>query len=70
MSFYLTLQQNHYAHILELPNSDIEAEPDDHIRELQICLAEAFHHIESILPDPTVFPEQELIRLRHQIVNN
>ena len=70
MSFYLTLQQSHYAHIPEVPNSDSGAEPDDHIRELQICLAEALHDIESILADPTAFPEQELTRLRHQIVSN
>lgn len=70
MSFYLTLRQNDYPHIPDLPNYGSDAEPDDHIRELQICLAEALHDIESILTDPTAFPEQELIRLRHQIVSN
>ena len=53
-----------------MPNPDSEGEPRDHIRELQICLAEALHDIESNLADATAFPEHELIRLRHQIVSN
>ena len=65
MSFYLTLRQSHYAHIPDFPNPDCEAEPDDHIRELQICLAEALHDIESILTDP-VFPYRMALRERDE----
>ncbi len=31
------------------------------IPELQVCIAEALYDIESILADPRVFPEQELV---------
>ncbi len=34
---------------------------DDFNQELQVCLAEALYDIESILADPRVFPEQELV---------
>lgn len=72
MPFYLTHQQGNYAHIPELPDYYFEAEQDDHnqIAELQVCLAEAIYDIASILTDATSFPEQELCRLRHQIVSN
>jgi hypothetical protein len=40
------------------------------IPELQICIAEVLYDIESVLADPSVFPEQELMRLRDQIINN
>lgn len=72
MPFYLTRQQGDYAHIPELPDYYFEAEQDDHnqVPELQVCLAEALYDIEAILADPTAFPEQELIRLRHQVTSN
>ncbi|MHC4426723.1 MAG: hypothetical protein ACYSYV_11595, partial [Planctomycetota bacterium] len=38
--------------------------------ELQVCLAEALYDIESILADPSAYPDQELCRLRDQIVSN
>ena len=40
------------------------------IPELQVCIAEALYDIESILADPSVFPEEELIRLRNQTISN
>ena len=72
MPFYLTRQQDDYAHIPELPDYYFEAEQDDHnqIPELQVCLAEALYDIRSILADAAAFPEHKLIRLRHQIVSN
>jgi hypothetical protein len=54
MPFYLTPEQDDY----------------DQIPELQVCLAEALYDIESVLADPSVFNEQELMRLRDQIVSN
>jgi hypothetical protein len=54
MPFYLTPKQDDF----------------NQIPELQVCLAEALFDIESILADPTTLPEQELMRLRDQIVNN
>jgi hypothetical protein len=42
----------------------------DKIPELQICLAEALYDIESILADPSAYPDEELCRLRDQIVSN
>jgi hypothetical protein len=47
-----------------------EHDDHNHIPELQVCLAEALYDIESVLADPSVFPEQELCRLRDQIVSN
>ncbi len=44
-SFYLTPKQDDF----------------NQIPELQVCLAEALYDIESILADPRVFPEQELV---------
>ena len=40
------------------------------IPELQVCIAEALYDSESILADPSVFPEEELIRLRNQTISN
>jgi ElaB/YqjD/DUF883 family membrane-anchored ribosome-binding protein len=54
MPFYLTPEQDDY----------------NQIPELQVCLAEALYDIESVLMDSTALPEQELMRLRDQIVNN
>ncbi len=34
---------------------------DDFNQELQVCIAAALYDIESILADPRVFPEQELV---------
>jgi ElaB/YqjD/DUF883 family membrane-anchored ribosome-binding protein len=47
-------------------------EQDDHnqIPELQVCLAEALYDIESVLADPSAYPDEELCRLRDQIVSN
>ena len=72
MPFYLAHKQSDYAHIPELPDYYFEAEQDDHnqVPELQVCLAEALYDIESMLGNAAAFPEQELIRLRHQIVSN
>lgn len=72
MPFYLTRKQDDYDHIPELPDYYLEAEQDDYnqIPELQVCLAEALYDIESILANPTAFPEQKLMRLRHQVVSN
>jgi hypothetical protein len=47
-----------------------EQDAFNHIPELQICLAEALYDIESILADPSAYPDQELCRLRDQIVSN
>jgi ElaB/YqjD/DUF883 family membrane-anchored ribosome-binding protein len=52
--FYLTPEQDQY----------------NQIPELQACLAEALYDIESILADPSAYPDQELCRLRDQIVSN
>jgi hypothetical protein len=38
--------------------------------ELQVCLAEALYDIESVLADPSAYPDDELCRLRDQIVSN
>jgi hypothetical protein len=38
--------------------------------ELQVCIAEALYDIESILADPSAYPDDELCRLRDQIVSN
>jgi hypothetical protein len=54
MPFYLSPEQDDY----------------NQIPELQVCFAEALFDIEGILADPTALPEQELIRLRDQIVSN
>jgi hypothetical protein len=54
MPFYLTPQQDDY----------------NQIPELQVCLAEALYDIESILADPSAYPDEELCRLRDQIVSN
>jgi hypothetical protein len=50
----------------------LKPEKDDfnQISELQVCIAEALYDIESILADPSAYPEQELCRLRDQIVSN
>jgi hypothetical protein len=50
----------------------LKPEKDDfnQIPELQVCIAEALYDIESILADPSAYPEQELCRLRDQIVSN
>ncbi len=45
MPYYLTPKKDDY----------------NQIPELQVCLAEALYDIESILADPRVFPEQELV---------
>jgi ElaB/YqjD/DUF883 family membrane-anchored ribosome-binding protein len=47
-------------------------EQDDfnQIPELQVCLAEALYDIESILADRSAYPDDELCRLRDQIVSN
>jgi hypothetical protein len=52
--YYLQPEQDHY----------------NQIPELQVCLAEALYDIESVLADPSMFPKQEVMRLRDQIVNN
>jgi hypothetical protein len=54
MPFYLTPEQDDY----------------NQIPELQVCLAEALYDIESVLAEPSAYPEQELCRLRDQIVSN
>jgi hypothetical protein len=55
-----------------MPCFYLSPEKDDFnsIPELQVCLAEALYDIESILPNPTIYPEQELCRLRDQIISN
>ncbi len=40
------------------------------IPELQVCIAKALFDIEGVLADPSVFPEQELVKPRDQIVSN
>jgi len=45
MPYYLTPKQDDF----------------NQIPELQVCIAEALYDIESILADPRVFPEQELV---------
>jgi ElaB/YqjD/DUF883 family membrane-anchored ribosome-binding protein len=52
--FYLTPKQDQY----------------NQIPELQLCLAEALYDIESILADPSAYSDEELCRLRDQIVSN
>jgi hypothetical protein len=47
-----------------------EREQYNQIPELQVCLAEALYDIESVLADPTAYPDEELCRLRDQIVSN
>ena len=42
----------------------------NNIPELQVCTAEALYDIESILADPSAYPEQELCRLRDHSVSN
>lgn len=72
MPFYLTHEQDDYNQIPELPGYYFQPEQDtyDQIPKLQVCLAEALYDIESILADPSAFPEQELIRLKDQIISN
>lgn len=72
MPFYLNHLQDDSDQIPELPGYYYQPEQDtyDRIPDLQVCLAEALYDIESILANPTAFPEQELIRLRDQIVSN
>jgi hypothetical protein len=55
-----------------MPCFYLTAERDafNHIPELQVCLAEALYDIESILADPSAYPDAELCRLRDQIVSN
>jgi len=38
------------------------------IPELQVCIAEALYDAEAVLSNPSAFLEQELMRLRDQIV--
>ncbi len=47
-------------------------EQDDYnqIPELQVCVAEAFYDVESILSDPGALPKEEVRTLRDQIVSN
>jgi hypothetical protein len=54
MSYYLTPEQDDY----------------NQIPELQICLAEALYDIKSVLVDPGAYSDEELCRLRDQIVSN
>jgi ElaB/YqjD/DUF883 family membrane-anchored ribosome-binding protein len=54
MPFYLSHKQDDY----------------NQIPELQACLAEALYDIESILADPSAYPDEELCGLRDQIVSN
>jgi hypothetical protein len=54
MPYYLTPKQDDY----------------NQIPELQVCLAEALYDIESILADLSAYLDQELCRLRDQIVSN
>jgi ElaB/YqjD/DUF883 family membrane-anchored ribosome-binding protein len=53
-NFYLTPQKEEY----------------NQIPELQVCVAEALYDIESVLADPSAYPDEELCRLRDQIVSN
>ncbi len=42
----------------------------DKLPVLKVCLAEALYDIESILSDPGAYPDEELGKLRDQIVSN
>jgi hypothetical protein len=40
------------------------------IPELHVCIAEALYGIESVLADPSAYPDAQVRRLRDQIVSN
>jgi hypothetical protein len=40
------------------------------IPELQVCIAKALYGIESVLADPSAYPDAQVCRLRDQIVSN
>lgn len=52
--FYLTHEQDDY----------------NQIPELQVYIAEALYDVESVVSDPSAYPDAELCRLRDQIVSN
>ncbi len=43
---------------------------DDFNQELQICIAEALHDVDSIVADPGPYTKEELASLRSQILSN
>lgn len=47
-----------------------EQDAFNQIPELQVCLAKVLYDIESILADPSACPDEELCRVRDQIVSN
>ncbi|GEM_PF-1695126 len=43
---------------------------DDFNQELQVCIAEALHDVDSIVADPGAYTKEELATLHSQILSN